>query len=111
MSEQGCWPEQEAVWKWMKEYGIELTFEQEMALKKAVSAPRIEADRRISELEAQVRTAGAEALVRVAAKLRQAGADLPVRVEGTIESAHKGGLSCALVVIEEEARRLRGEGE
>lgn len=36
-----CWPEQEAVWAWMKRHAIELTFEQERDLKDSVSAYRI----------------------------------------------------------------------
>jgi hypothetical protein len=42
MSDAMCWPEQEAVWQWMKDFGVQLTFEQENALKNAVSKYRIE---------------------------------------------------------------------
>lgn len=48
-----CWPEQEAVWKWIAKHGIDLTFEQEKELKDAVSAYRIsEVKRLTAELEA-----------------------------------------------------------
>lgn len=89
MSEQGCWPEQEAVWKWMKEYGIDLTFEQETALKKAVSAPRIEADRRIAELEAQVRTAAPAELVELLDRLSPPGHGVALKGDPT-EALHTG---------------------
>lgn len=42
-----------------------------------------------------------EVLVDLAEKLKKAGAKLPIENKGTMESAHKGGLSIALVLVED----------
>lgn len=60
---------------------------------------------RIAELEAQVRTAGAEALEKMAGELRLAA-------KGNLSVPNFAeGLRAAADRLDEEARRLRGEGE
>lgn len=50
-----CWPEQEAVWAWMKRHNIQLTHEQETDLKNSVSAFRIEQGQKFKMPEIHVR--------------------------------------------------------
>ena len=48
MSEQGdCWPEQEAIWEWMKNHDITLTRKQETSLKHVVTAYRVNEGKRL----------------------------------------------------------------
>ena len=49
-----CWPEQEAVWKWMAQHSIKLTPGQEDELKAAVSQYRIVCEQKLADKDRQL---------------------------------------------------------
>lgn len=47
-SEEGTWPEQDAVDAWLKKQGIDLPHKETLELKEAVTAPRLDLQRRLA---------------------------------------------------------------